>query len=74
MKKIKQLFTWQLLLGAVIGGIAGFAYYYFIGCNSGSCPITSNPYNTTTTFSIYGALFVLFNNIDKNRRTESKSS
>lgn len=27
-----------------IGLAAGFAYYYFIGCNSGSCPITSNPY------------------------------
>ena len=28
----------------LIGMIAGFAYYYFIGCNSGTCAITSNPY------------------------------
>lgn len=28
-----------------IAGIAGgYAYYYFIGCSGGSCPITSNPW------------------------------
>jgi len=26
-----------------IGAILGFAYYYFIGCKTGSCPITSSP-------------------------------
>lgn len=34
----------KLGLFGFIGLIAGYAYYYFIGCNSGSCPITSNPY------------------------------
>jgi hypothetical protein len=34
------------------GAIGGFAYYYFIGCTSGACPITSNPYISTS----YGAL------------------
>ena len=34
----------KLGLSGFIGLTAGFAYYYFIGCNSGSCPITSNPY------------------------------
>jgi hypothetical protein len=33
------------------GGILGFAYYYYIGCNSGGCPITGNPYIST----LYGA-------------------
>jgi len=37
---------------ALAGGAAGFAYYYFIGCASGACPITSNPYISTA----YGAL------------------
>lgn len=38
------------------GGIAaGFAYYYFIGCHSGSCPIQSNPYIS----SMYGGLIGL---------------
>ena len=39
-------------LFALAGGVAGFAYYYFIGCTSGACPITSNPYISTA----YGAL------------------
>ena len=34
------------------GAAGGYAYYYFIGCVSGTCPITSNPYISTA----YGAL------------------
>ncbi len=40
------------IIGIVIGATAGFAYWYFIGCNTGSCAITSSPVN----ISIYGAL------------------
>jgi len=36
--------TTKVLLGSILGGVLGFLYYYFIGCRSGSCPITSNPY------------------------------
>ena len=39
---------WAILLGA----IGGFAYYKFIGCKSGVCPITSNPWIS----ALYGAL------------------
>lgn len=40
------------IIGAVIGGALGFAYYKFIGCPSGACPITANPYSSV----IYGAV------------------
>lgn len=30
--------------GTVIGGVAGYLYYHYVGCASGSCAITSNPY------------------------------
>lgn len=33
----------RIAIGLAGGAILGYAYYYFIGCNSGSCPITSNP-------------------------------
>lgn len=35
-----------------LGGVAGFLFYTFIGCSSGTCPITSSPVGST----IYGAL------------------
>lgn len=46
-----------ILLGLVLGALGGYGYYYFIGCSSGTCAITSRPLNST----LYGALigFVL---------------
>lgn len=46
-------------LGIVVGLIAGYAYYYFIGCASGSCSITSKPLNSTLYGGMMGGL--LFN-------------
>ena len=40
------------IIGILAGGIGGFAYYHFVGCTSGTCPITSNPYISI----VYGAL------------------
>jgi ABC-type long-subunit fatty acid transport system fused permease/ATPase subunit len=49
------------IIGAVIGAISGFAYWKFIGCQSGTCKITSSPLNSTMYFAILGALtFSLF--------------
>jgi hypothetical protein len=36
----------RISIGLAIGALLGYAYYYFIGCNSGSCPLTSNPLNS----------------------------
>jgi len=46
----------QLVIGIALGAAAGFAYYKFVGCASGACPLTSNPYIST----IYGALIGAF--------------
>ncbi len=56
--KIKKILTLRLLAGLVIGGVLGFAYYYFIGCNSGGCAITSNPYRMTAYGMLFGALLI----------------
>lgn len=39
--------NYKVLIGAAIGAIAGYAYYYFVGCKSGTCPISSNPFIST---------------------------
>ena len=31
-------------IGVVLGGIGGYLYYYYVGCQSGSCALKSNPY------------------------------
>lgn len=61
MEKIKSYKL--ILLGAIIGGVLGYAYYHFIGCRSGSCMITSQPIHS----SLYGALMggLLFSNFKK---------
>lgn len=56
----------QAMAGIVLGAALGYAYYYFIGCSSGSCAITSKPLNST----LYGALmgFLLAGTFRRNEK------
>ena len=56
---LKKVNTLKLSLGVVIGGLIGFAYYYFIGCNSGTCAITSSPVISTLYGVVLGLLWTL---------------
>ena len=44
------------IIGIVLGAVAGYLYYYFVGCASGTCAITSNPLNSTLYGAMMGAL------------------
>jgi hypothetical protein len=44
------------IVAVLLGAGAGFLYWYFIGCNSGSCAITSSPVNSTLYGAVFGAL------------------
>ncbi len=50
-------------IGIAIGALAGYAYYFYVGCASGTCAITSKPLNST----LYGALMggLIFNMLVK---------
>lgn len=55
------------ILGILLGAAGGFAYYHYVGCASGTCPITSRPLNSTA----YGALLggLLFNIFQKEEKS-----
>ena len=49
----KTILKYKLeLLGVIVGSTAGWCYWYFVGCASGTCAITSSPVNS----SLYGAI------------------
>ena len=35
------------LVGLLLGAVAGWAYWYYVGCQSGTCTITSRAINRT---------------------------
>src|ERR1700748_1046795 len=60
MKMILKKYKLELA-GLVIGGISGWCYWHFVGCTSGTCPITSKPLNSSVYGSVMGVLlFSLF--------------
>ncbi|MBN2366480.1 MAG: hypothetical protein JXL67_09945 [Calditrichaeota bacterium] len=44
----------KLILFSLAGALLGYGYYYFIGCRTGSCPLTSNPLISTLYGSVLG--------------------
>jgi phage shock protein E len=47
-----------MLLGTVLGALAGYLYYHQVGCNGGTCPITSRPFNSTLFGAVMGGLLL----------------
>ena len=65
---IKKVFTQYrlVLLGVVIGALGGYLYWLFIGCSSGSCPITSSPLLSSLWGAVMGGLlFSIFKREEK---------
>ncbi len=52
---MKQV-IYKRVLPVIGGALLGYAYYYYVGCNSGTCAITSNPYISTAYGGIIGLL------------------
>lgn len=47
---------WMMIAGMIIGAMAGYLYWRFVGCTTGTCPITSSPLNMTLWGGIMGGL------------------
>ena len=62
---------WLKFAGVATGILGGWLYYFYVGCVSGTCPITSNPYK----MMLYGAvmgylLFDIFSKDTKKKKSE----
>jgi hypothetical protein len=60
------------IIGIVLGAFAGFLYWRFVGCSSGSCPITSRWYITMLYGGIMGALLGSPGRKKENVKTEEE--
>lgn len=54
--------SWAVVLkgaaGAVAGGAVGYALYRFVGCRTGACPLTGNPWVSIAIWALFGLLAV----------------
>jgi len=49
--------TWlRMTLGTLAGAVVGYAYYATIGCTTGHCLISGNPWASSTYFALLGWL------------------
>ena len=55
MKANRKMIT-RIIAGIVIGGVLGFGYYKVVGCATGTCPLTSNPWISTLFGMLVGGL------------------
>ena len=49
MKERMQMLKRVIIIGlvALVGAAGGYAYYYYVGCQSGTCAITASPILST---------------------------
>lgn len=58
--------AFYLLAGALLGGLGGYAYWHFIGCENGRCLLKSNMYYMTGYGTLLGAVVLnLFSTFKK---------
>jgi hypothetical protein len=58
MKKYSNILL-KRVVPVLLGGVAGYLYYFYIGCNSGHCPISSDPLISTVYGGVIGLLVAI---------------
>lgn len=61
-----------VFIGLIFGAIAGYAYYHFVGCASGTCSITSKPLNSTLYGAIMGGLLFIGDHKSKAQKNKEE--
>lgn len=67
MKRTGEILKEQVLaiIGIILGAIGGYLYWHYIGCVSGTCPITSSPIMSTIWGALLGGLLLSMFKKDK---------
>ena len=67
MKRAGEILKEQVLaiIGIILGAIGGYLYWHYIGCVSGTCPITSSPIMSTIWGALMGGLLLSMFKKDK---------
>lgn len=63
---------WLTILGVVAGVVAGYLYWFYVGCASGTCPITSSPVSSSLWGAVMGGL--LFSIFKAGKKTANNKS
>ncbi len=56
MSALRLRAHWRTALGVALGAAGGAAYAHFIGCRTGTCPLTSNAWTAALFFGLAGGL------------------
>jgi len=66
----KKYINIKSILAVMGGGVLGYGYYYFVGCRTGTCPISGNPYIST----LYGSMVGLFLGLPSKKKAENNDT
>ena len=79
MKKIIKLVFisfikkhYRVFLGIILGMIAGYMYYRFVGCKNGTCMITAHPVRSTLYVGFMGMLIGMAFEPSKKKEKDNK--
>ena len=48
--------TTKIVVGALVGAAVGYGMYRFVGCRTGTCPLTANPWIAMAIGGLMGAI------------------
>lgn len=48
----------RTVVGGLVGAAVGWALYKFVGCKTGACPITANPWISMGVYGLLGAMLM----------------
>jgi hypothetical protein len=46
----------RAVLGGILGAAVGYAFYKIVGCRTGTCPLSANPYIAMLIWGMTGVL------------------